>query len=91
MAFNKSGNNWRRRQKDSIEFWMSVEAGRQAAQAYRTLKYSGNRRANELARKLLEKKSSKSFMDNAVKEYDFRKSEYHQAFSDSDSNPEVIY
>lgn len=55
MALNESGNNWRRRQRDSMEFWMSVEAGRQAALAYRTLKSNGNRRADELAKTIIEK------------------------------------
>lgn len=74
MALNEQFNNWNRRQRESLDFWMSVEVGRQAAKKYQKLASSGNRRANELAREMIAKKTSKSNFDSALKEFDFRKS-----------------
>lgn len=62
--------NWQSRQRDSINFWMGVEAGRNAAFTYRKYQKLGSRRAFEYASDIIEELDNPLHKLAAQKEFD---------------------
>lgn len=67
---HKLALNWQARQRESLKFWMSVEAGRSAARAYRAHQQRGSRRAYEYASGIIENLDDRDYKTAAQKEFD---------------------
>jgi hypothetical protein len=61
--------NWQSRQRDSINFWMGVEAGRKAARVYKEYQERGSRRAHEFAAQVIESLPDPKIRQEARKEF----------------------
>ena len=83
--------SWQRRQKESMEFWMSVEAGRQAAIACNRFKQKGNARALEFASRIIDRHSKSDFKKQAVTEFDYALELLEENVCRNDLSDEMIY
>ena len=68
---NNLGKSWQEIQNKSLNFWISVEAGRQAAYAYKKMRPQGDFKAQMNALNMISQNSSGGNYSLAKKEFEF--------------------
>lgn len=68
---NNLGVSWQEIQNKSLNFWISVEAGRQAAYAYNKMRPEGDIKAQMNALNIISQNSKEDHISLAKKEFEF--------------------